>query len=157
LVVRRVDLGGGLGIRYHTETPPAPEDYARLVRGVFGTLDVEIACEPGRVLVGPSGLLIAKVIYVKDDASRRFVILDAAMNDLLRPALYDAWHDIVPVRLPARGGVTGSADVVGPVCETGDSFAFDRDLDPFAEDDLLDFTCSGAYGAVMSYDLHNRL
>ena len=157
LVVRRVDLGGGLGIRYHTETPPAPKDYARLVRGVFGTLDVEIACEPGRVLVGPSGLLIAKVIYVKDGASRRFVILDAAMNDLIRPALYDAWHDIVPVRLPAPGAVLSPADVVGPVCETGDTFATERDLPPLAEDDLVALTSAGAYGAVMSSTYNSRL
>jgi diaminopimelate decarboxylase len=157
LVVRRVDLGGGLGIRYHTESPPAPKDYAHLVRGVFGTLDVEIACEPGRVLVGPSGLLIAKVIYVKDGASRRFVILDAAMNDLIRPALYDAWHDIVPVRLPAAGAASGPADVVGPVCETGDTFATERDLPPLAEDDLVALTDAGAYGAVMSSTYNSRL
>ena len=157
LVVRRVDLGGGLGIRYHTETPPAPKDYAHLVRGVFGTLDVEIACEPGRVLVGPSGLLIAKVIYVKDGASRRFVILDAAMNDLIRPALYDAWHDIVPVRLPSAGAASGPADVVGPVCETGDTFATERDLPPLAEDDLVALTDAGAYGAVMSSTYNSRL
>jgi diaminopimelate decarboxylase len=157
LVVRRVDLGGGLGIRYHTETPPAPKDYAHLVRGVFGTLDVEIACEPGRVLVGPSGLLIAKVIYVKDGAARRFVILDAAMNDLIRPALYDAWHDIVPVRLPAVGAASGPADVVGPVCETGDTFATERDLPPFAEGDLVALTDAGAYGAVMSSTYNSRL
>ena len=157
LVVRRVDLGGGLGIRYHTETPPAPKDYAHLVRGVFGTLDVEIACEPGRVLVGPSGLLIAKVIYVKDGASRRFVILDAAMNDLIRPALYDAWHDIVPVRLPAAGAASGPADVVGPVCETGDTFATERDLPPLAEGDLVALTDAGAYGAVMSSTYNSRL
>jgi diaminopimelate decarboxylase len=157
LVVRRVDLGGGLGIRYHTETPPDPKDYARLVQGVFGTLDVEIACEPGRVLVGPAGLLVARVIYVKDGASRRFVIVDAAMNDLIRPALYDAWHDIVPVRLPAPGAVLSPADVVGPVCETGDSFGSGRELPPLAEDDLVALTAAGAYGAVMSSTYNSRL
>ena len=157
LVVRGVDLGGGLGIRYHTETPPEPKDYARLVQGVFGTLDVDITCEPGRVLVGPSGLLVAKVIYVKDGASRRFVILDAAMNDLIRPALYEAWHDIVPVRLPAPGAVLSPADVVGPVCETGDSFATERDLPPLAEDDLVALASAGAYGAVMSSTYNSRL
>ncbi|MFI4948111.1 MAG: diaminopimelate decarboxylase [Alphaproteobacteria bacterium] len=157
LIVQRVDLGGGLGIRYHTETPPDPKDYARLVQGVFGTLDVEIACEPGRVLVGPSGLLVAKVIYVKDGASRRFVIVDAAMNDLIRPALYEAWHDIVPVRLPAPGAVLSPADVVGPICETGDSFASGRDLPPLSEDDLVALTGAGAYGAVMSSTYNSRL
>ena len=157
LVVRRVDLGGGLGIRYHRETPPDPKDYARLVQGVFGTLDVEIACEPGRVLVGPAGLLVAKVIYVKDGASRRFVIVDAAMNDLIRPALYDAWHDIVPVRLPAPGAVLSSADVVGPICESADSFASARDLPPLEEGDLVALTAAGAYGAVMSSTYNSRL
>jgi diaminopimelate decarboxylase len=157
LVVRRVDLGGGLGIRYHTETPPDPKDYARLVQGVFGTLDVEITCEPGRVLVGPSGLLVAKVIYVKDGASRRFVIVDAAMNDLIRPALYEAWHDIVPVRLPAPGAVLSPADVVGPICETADSFASARDLPPLAEGDLVAMSNAGAYGAVMSSTYNSRL
>jgi diaminopimelate decarboxylase len=157
LVVRSVDLGGGLGIRYHAETPPDPKDYARLVQGVFGTLDVEIACEPGRVLVGPSGLLVAKVIYVKDGASRRFVIVDAAMNDLIRPALYEAWHDIVPVRLPAPGAVLSPADVVGPICESADSFASARDLPPLDEDDLVALTGAGAYGAVMSSTYNSRL
>jgi diaminopimelate decarboxylase len=157
LVVRRVDLGGGLGIRYHTETPPDPKDYARLVLSVFGTLDVDITCEPGRVLVGPSGLLVAKVIYVKDGASRRFVIVDAAMNDLIRPALYEAWHDIVPVRLPAPGAVLSPADVVGPICETADSFASARDLPPLAEGDLVAMSNAGAYGAVMSSTYNSRL
>src|SRR5260370_2931101 len=105
----------------------------------------------------PAGLLIASVIYVRDGASKRFVIGDAAMNDLLRPALYEAWHDIVPVRLPAAGAVLSPADVVGPVCETGDSFAADRDLPPFAEDDLVAFTCAGAYGAVVSSAYNRRL
>jgi diaminopimelate decarboxylase len=157
LTVRRVDLGGGLGIRYRNETPPEMAVYAALVRDVFGALDLDIACEPGRVLVGPAGLLIARVIYVKDGASKRFVIVDAAMNDLIRPALYDAWHDIVPVRLPAPGAVLSPADVVGPVCETGDSFASGRDLPPLAEDDLVALTGAGAYGAVMSSTYNSRL
>jgi diaminopimelate decarboxylase len=155
--VRCVDLGGGLGIRYHTETPPEPKDYAGLVLGVFGALDVEITCEPGRVLVGPAGLLISRVIYVKDGASGRIVILDAAMNDLIRPALYDAWHDIVPVRLPAAGAVLSPANVVGPICESADTFATQRDLPPFAEDDLVALMDAGAYGAVMSSTYNSRL
>jgi diaminopimelate decarboxylase len=157
LSVRRVDLGGGLGIRYRSETPPEPAEYAQLVRAVFGPLDVAIACEPGRVLVGPSGLLVARVIYVKEGASKRVVIIDAAMNDLIRPALYDAWHDIVPVRLPAPGAVLSAVDVVGPVCETGDTFATDRELPPLAEDDLVALTNAGAYGAVMSSTYNSRL
>jgi diaminopimelate decarboxylase len=157
LPVRRVDLGGGLGIRYRNENPPEAKAYAALVRDVFGRLDVDIACEPGRVLAGPAGLLLARVIYVKEGGARRFVVVDAAMNDLIRPALYEAWHDIVPVRLPAAGAVLSPADVVGPVCETGDSFATDRDLPPLAEDDLVAFTCAGAYGAVMSSTYNSRL
>ena len=93
--------------------------------------------EPGRVLCGPAGLLVSRVVYVKDGATKRFVILDAAMNDLIRPALVRAWHDIVPVRLPAPAAVLAPADVVGPVCETGDTFAVDRELPPLAEDDLV--------------------
>jgi diaminopimelate decarboxylase len=157
LSVRRVDLGGGLGIRYHTETPPDPAEYARLAQTVFGPLDVAMACEPGRVLCGPAGLLIARVIYVKEGASKRFVVLDAAMNDLIRPALYEAWHDIVPVRFPAARDVLSPADVVGPVCETGDTFATDRDLPPLTEGDLVALTDAGAYGAVMSSTYNSRL
>jgi diaminopimelate decarboxylase len=155
--VTRLDLGGGLGIRYHAETPPEPRAYAALVREIFGTLDVDLAFEPGRALCGPSGLLVSRVVYVKDGATRRFVIIDAAMNDLIRPALYDAWHDVVPVRLPAPGAVLAPADVVGPVCETGDTFATGRDLPPLAEDDLVVLTNAGAYGAVMSSTYNSRL
>ena len=157
MAVRAVDLGGGLGIRYRNETPPTMTAYAALVREVFGGLDLEIACEPGRVLAGPAGLLVARVIYVKEAASRRFVILDAAMNDLVRPAMYDAWHDIVPVRLPADGAVLSPADVVGPVCESADTFAIARDLPPLAADDLVALTAAGAYGAVMSSTYNSRL
>jgi diaminopimelate decarboxylase len=157
LPVRRVDLGGGLGIRYHVESPPDPAAYAALASQVFGPLEVELAFEPGRVLCGPAGLVVASVVYVKDGATRRFVILDAAMNDLIRPALYEAWHDIVPVRLPASGAASGPADVVGPVCETGDTFATERDLPPLAEGDLVALTDAGAYGAVMSSTYNSRL
>ena len=154
--VSRLDLGGGLGIRYHAETPPEPRAYAALVREIFGTLDVDLAFEPGRALCGPSGLLVGRVVYVKDGATKRFVIIDAAMNDLIRPALYDAWHDIVPVRLPEPGAVLAPADVVGPVCETGDTFATERDLPPLGEDDLVAMTNAGAYGAVMSSTYNSR-
>jgi diaminopimelate decarboxylase len=156
LAIRRLDLGGGMGIRYHGETPPEPGAYAALVREAFGALDLDLAFEPGRWLCGPAGLLVAQVVHVKDGASKRFVILDAAMNDLIRPALYEAWHDIVPVRLPAPGAVLSPADVVGPVCETGDSFAVDRDLPPLAEGDLVAFRTAGAYGAVMSSTYNSR-
>ena len=156
LAVRRLDLGGGIGIRYHAETPPEPRDYAALVRDAFGGLDLDLACEPGRVLCGPAGLLVARVVYLKEGASRQFVILDAAMNDLIRPALYEAWHDIVPVRLPGPGAVVRPVDVVGPVCETGDTFATARDLPPLAADDLVALTNAGAYGAVMSSTYNSR-
>jgi diaminopimelate decarboxylase len=155
--VSRLDLGGGIAIRYHAEHPPEPAHYARLVREIFGTLGLALAFEPGRVLAGPAGLLVTRVIYVKEGATKRFVIVDAAMNDLIRPALYDAWHDIVPVRPPAAGAALAPADVVGPICETGDSFAVDRQLPPLAEGDLVAFTAAGAYGAVMSSTYNSRL
>jgi diaminopimelate decarboxylase len=155
--VARLDLGGGIGVRYHAERPLEPLTYAKLVRGIFGSLGLTLAFEPGRVLTAPAGLLVSQVLYVKEGSTRRFVIVDAAMNDLIRPALYGAWHDIVPVRLPAAGASLASADVVGPVCETGDTFAVDRELPPFAEGDLLAFTAVGAYGAVMSTTYNSRL
>jgi diaminopimelate decarboxylase len=155
--VSRLDLGGGLGIRYHAETPPEPRAYAALVRNTFGTLDVDLAFEPGRALCGPSGLLVSRVVYVKDGATKRFVIIDAAMNDLIRPALYDAWHDIVPVRLPEPGAALAPADVVGPVCETGDYLALDRDLPALKPGDLLAVMTAGAYGAVQANTYNTRL
>ena len=112
--------------------------------------------EPGRVLAGPAGLLVARVIYVKHEVAKRFVILDAAMNDLIRPALYEAWHDILPICPPLADAALTPADVVGPVCETGDTFAVDRELPPLAEGDLVAFTAAGAYGAVMSSTYNSR-
>jgi diaminopimelate decarboxylase len=157
LPVSRIDLGGGIGIRYHTERTVEPMSYAGLVREIFGSLGLTLAFEPGRVLCAPAGVLVARVLYAKNSSTKRFVIVDAAMNDLLRPALYDAWHDILPVRLPASDASLTPADVVGPVCETGDTFAIDRDLPPFAEGDLLAFATAGAYGAVMSMTYNSRL
>ena len=156
LAVTRIDLGGGLGIRYRAEDAPEPTSYARLVREIFGSAGLAMTFEPGRVLAGPAGLLVARVIYVKQGAAKRIVIVDAAMNDLIRPALYEAWHDIVPVRLPAADAFFAPADVVGPVCETTDTFAVDRDLPPVAEGDLVAFTAAGAYGAVMSSTYNSR-
>ncbi|MBV9374008.1 MAG: diaminopimelate decarboxylase [Alphaproteobacteria bacterium] len=155
--VARMDLGGGIGVRYDAERPPEPLNYAKLVRDIFGPLGLALAFEPGRVLTAPAGLLVTKVVYVKEGSARRFVIVDAAMNDLIRPALYDAWHDIVPVRLPEKGAALAPADVVGPVCETGDTFAVDRQLPLFAEGDILAFADAGAYGAVMSTTYNSRL
>jgi diaminopimelate decarboxylase len=157
LSVAHMDLGGGIGVRYHAERPLEPINYANLVRDIFGSLGLTLAFEPGRIFTAPAGLLVSQVLYVKEGSTRRFVIVDAAMNDLIRPALYDAWHDIVPVHLPAAGASLAPADVVGPVCETGDTFAVDRELPPFAEGDLLAFTAAGAYGAVMSTTYNSRL
>jgi diaminopimelate decarboxylase len=157
LAVSRADLGGGIGIRYRAERPPEPADYAELVRETFGLPGLALSLEPGRALAGPAGLLVARVVYVKQGAAKRFVIVDAAMNDLIRPALYDAWHEIMPVRRPEPGASLTSADVVGPVCEPGDTFAFDRDLPPIAEGDLVAFAAAGAYGAVMSSTYNSRL
>ena len=157
LPVARVDLGGGLGIRYRDEQPPEVADYAKMVREIFAPLDLALAFEPGRVLAGPAGVLVTRVLYIKEGLGKRFVIVDAAMNDLIRPALYDAWHDIVPVRLPPPGAALSAADVVGPVCESGDTFAIDRALPPLAEGDLLALTAAGAYGAVMSSTYNSRL
>jgi diaminopimelate decarboxylase len=156
LAVTRIDLGGGLGIRYRAEHAPEPDSYARLVREIFGPTGLAMSFEPGRMLAGPAGLLVARVIYVKQGAAKRFVIVDGAMNDLIRPALYDAWHDIVPVSLPSPDVALAPADVVGPVCEPGDTFAVDRDLPPIAEGDLVAFTAAGAYGAVMSSTYNSR-
>ena len=156
LAVTRIDLGGGLGIRYRAENAPEPDSYARLVREIFGPSGLAMTFEPGRMLAGPAGLLVARVIYVKQGAAKRFVIVDGAMNDLIRPALYDAWHDIVPVSLPSPDVPLAPADVVGPVCEPGDTFAVDRDLPPIAEGDLVAFTAAGAYGAVMSSMYNSR-
>ena len=157
LVVSRVDLGGGLGIRYRNERPPEIADYANMVREIFAPLGLALAFEPGRVLAGPAGLLVARVLYVKEGATKRLIILDAAMNDLIRPALYEAWHDIVPIRLPPPQTRHSPADVVGPVCETGDTFAVDRDLPPLVDGDLVAFAAAGAYGAVMSSTYNSRL
>jgi diaminopimelate decarboxylase len=152
--VEKLDLGGGLGICYKDETPPDPAAYARLVADVAAKLDVKVVIEPGRFLVGNAGALITEVLYIKTSRSSRFVIVDAAMNDLMRPALYDAWHEIVPVSAPKRR--TFVADVVGPVCETTDIFARRRKLPVLASNDLVAVLSAGAYGAAMSSDYNSR-
>jgi diaminopimelate decarboxylase len=156
IVLSRLDFGGGLGIRYHNERPPAIEDYAALVKRVTGGLDLELEFEPGRWLVGNAGVLVARVLYVKEGASRRFLVQDAAMNDLIRPSLYEAWHEIMPVAAPAAGAERRPIDVVGPVCETGDSFATQRPLPPIAAGELLALMSAGAYGAAMSSSYNSR-
>jgi diaminopimelate decarboxylase len=152
----RLDLGGGLGIRFRHESPPAIKDYARMVKRVTDGLDLDLAFEPGRWIVGNAGVLVARVLHVKDGVTRRFAVVDAAMNDLIRPALYDAWHEIVPVRAPTPGAALQPMDVVGPICETGDSFAAQRSLPPLVSGDLVALLSAGAYGAVMSSSYNTR-
>jgi len=157
-VIERLDLGGGLGIPYtrSNEAPPLPSDYGAMVKRVLGGLGCEIEIEPGRLISGNSGLLVASVIYVKQGEGRDFLILDAAMNDLVRPAMYEAHHDIIPVTEPPPASPTQPFDVVGPVCETGDTFARGREMPLLAEGDLVAFRSAGAYGAVMASEYNSR-
>ena len=155
LAVPQVDLGGGLTIPYRDEIPATPAAYAALVHEVFDSLDLALAFEPGRFLVGDGGVLVASVIYVKD-GERRIIVVDAAMNDLVRPAMYQAEHGIIPVREPTKGAPMSSADVVGPVCESTDTFTRGRELPPVDEGDLVAFMTAGAYGAVMSSTYNTR-
>jgi len=156
--IRRLDLGGGLGIPYQrsNEAPPLPFDYGALIKRTVGHLGCEIQIEPGRLIAGNAGILLARVIYRKSGEGRDFLILDAAMNDLIRPAMYDAWHDIVPVAEPDPRAATGPVNVVGPVCESGDTFAKARALPPLGPGDLVAFRSAGAYGAVMASEYNAR-
>lgn len=156
--IRRLDLGGGLGIPYtrSNEAPPLPTDYGAMIRRVLGDLGCEIEIEPGRLISGNAGLMVASVIWLKEGEGRNFVILDAAMNDLVRPSMYGAHHDIIAVTEPAPGTAAQPYDVVGPVCETGDTFARGRDLTPLVAGDLVAFRSAGAYGAVMSSEYNSR-
>ena len=156
--IRRLDLGGGLGIPYtrSNEAPPLPTDYGAMVKRELGHLGCEIEIEPGRLIAGNAGLLVSSVIYVKSGEDREFLILDAAMNDLVRPAMYDAYHDIVPVIEPAAGSEQAVYDIVGPVCESGDTFAKGRHLVAQQQGDLVAFRSAGAYGAVMSSEYNTR-
>jgi diaminopimelate decarboxylase len=156
--IRRLDLGGGLGIPYERSNtaPPLPLDYGDVVRRTVGDLGCEIEIEPGRLIVGNAGVLVSEVIYVKEGEDRRFLILDAAMNDLIRPAMYGAHHDVVPVVEPAAGAEMAPADLVGPVCESGDTFAKARMMPPLAAGDLVAFRSAGAYGAAMSSEYNSR-
>jgi diaminopimelate decarboxylase len=156
--IERLDLGGGLGIPYavSNDPPPLPADYGALIARSVGHLGCEVQIEPGRLIAGNAGLLVARVIYVKSGEERDFLILDAAMNDLVRPAMYGAHHDIVPVRQAAPGIELRPFDVVGPVCETGDTFARARPMPPVAAGDLVAFRSAGAYGAVMASEYNTR-
>lgn len=152
--LRSLDLGGGLGIAYRDENVPDLEAYGAIARETTAGLGAELAFEPGRRLVGQAGILVTRVEYIKQSGGRRCVVVDAAMNDLIRPMLYEAWHDIVPVTRST--GAASPADIVGPVCESTDTFARDRELPPLKEGDLLAICSSGAYGAVMASSYNSR-
>ncbi len=153
ITVSHLDLGGGLGIRYRDEVPPPPDQYVAALFDVIGGRKQEILLEPGRSIVGNAGLLLTRVEYLKHGAARNFAIVDAAMNDLMRPALYDAWHEVMPVR-PGTGAAR-RYEIVGPVCESGDFLARDREL-ALKESDLLAIMSAGAYGMAMSSNYNSR-
>jgi diaminopimelate decarboxylase len=153
--IRRFNVGGGLGIRYAEENPPSPKEYADLVRRLTDGHRLEIAMEPGRMIVGNAGILVTRVIYEKHEG-KRFVIVDAAMNDLIRPSLYDSWHAIVPVSQPRTDAAPTAADFVGPVCESGDFLARGQEITPLAPEDLIAVRSAGAYGAVMASTYNSR-
>ena len=157
--IHHLDIGGGLGVPYRgsNDVPPHPDEYAAVVKAALGDLDAKLFLEPGRMIVGNAGILVSRVIFVKEGAGRRFTIVDAAMNDLIRPTLYEAYHEVWPVA-EARGEMPRALqDVVGPVCETGDYLAIERELPPFEAGDLMAVMTAGAYGAVMSSTYNTRL
>lgn len=155
IVIRLLDVGGGLGIRYRDEAPPSPLDYARALTPLFKELGVTVLLEPGRSIAGNAGVLLTRVLYRKETPDKRFVVVDAAMNDLIRPSLYDAYHEILPVR-EAGGRPSLTVDVVGPVCESGDFLAKDRPLRAVDEGELLAVMSAGAYGFVMASNYNAR-
>ncbi|MGB1548690.1 MAG: diaminopimelate decarboxylase, partial [Alphaproteobacteria bacterium] len=154
--IERLDLGGGLGIPYGDETPPGPEEYADLIREVTASLGCRLILEPGRLIVGNAGILVTRVVHVKEGSEHRFVIVDAAMNDLLRPALYDAAHRVEPVTEPQETDRPAPMEIVGPVCESSDVFASGQPLPPVQAGDLLAIRSAGAYGAVMASEYNTR-
>ncbi len=156
--ISRIDLGGGLGIPYKSGNtpPPHPDEYAALINRIVGDLKTQIIFEPGRLIAGNAGILVSRVIYTKENGERSFLILDAAMNDLIRPALYDAHHDIIAVDNSDPNLPLHTYDVVGPVCETADTFAKERALPPLKARDLVAFLSAGAYGAVQAGTYNTR-
>jgi diaminopimelate decarboxylase len=155
--LKHVNLGGGLGIPYRgDEAPPLPKDYAAAIKRHTGGLGLQLVFEIGRMIVGNAGILVTRVIYVTRGESKTFVVVDAAMNDLIRPTLYDAYHEIVPVRAAPGNAQPVVADVVGPVCESGDFLAHERRLPPLKAGDLLAVMTAGAYGAVLASTYNTR-
>jgi diaminopimelate decarboxylase len=157
--IEHVDLGGGLGIPYRTDNdpPPLPDAYAEIVKKRIAPLGLKVMFEPGRLIVGNAGILVAQVIYAKEGDAKNFLVVDAAMNDLIRPTLYDAFHDIRPVVEQPADAPRMTADVVGPVCETGDFLGLDRDLPKMTSGDLIAVGTAGAYGAVQAGTYNSRL
>lgn len=157
--ISHVDIGGGLGIPYRDDNnpPPLPDAYADIVKNELKSLNCKIVTEPGRLIVGNAGILVTEVIYVKDGGEKTFVIVDGAMNDLIRPTLYEAYHGIRPVVQPAPDAPRIKADIVGPVCETGDYLALDRDMAAPQPGDLIAVSSAGAYGAVQAGTYNSRL
>jgi diaminopimelate decarboxylase len=154
--IDRFDIGGGLGIVYADERPPPIADFVQIVRKETEGLGCELTFEPGRRLVGEAGILVSEVILVKPGVSKTFIIVDAAMNDLIRPTLYEAWHDILPVRQPRPDAATIRCDIVGPICESGDYLAQNRDLPALSAGELIMVRSAGAYGAVMASSYNSR-
>lgn len=156
--IRSFDIGGGLGIPYgdNSITPPPPDKYGAMVKRLTADMDVEMIFEPGRMISGNAGILLSKVLYVKEGEDRKFLIVDAAMNDLLRPALYDAYHEIEPVIAPGNAYEDVTYDVVGPICESGDTFTKSRDLPEMKAGELLVMHSTGAYGAALSSQYNTR-
>jgi len=154
--IRTVDIGGGLGIRYRDETPPTHAEYATVLLPALRELGVSVLLEPGRSIVGSAGILLTRVLYRKETGDRTFVVVDAAMNDLIRPALYDAYHAIVPVDEARAGAPAEAVDVVGPICESGDFLAKGRELPRAEEGDVLAILGAGAYGFVMASNYNTR-
>ena len=157
--IQHLDMGGGLGVPYISSNaaPPHPDEYARAIKETVGDLGLKLILEPGRMIAGNAGVLVTRTIYTKASAGRTFTIVDAAMNDLIRPTLYDAYHEIWPVDEAKRDLPAAPQDIVGPVCETGDYLALERDLPPFAPGDLMAVMTAGAYGAVMASTYNTRL
>ena len=155
ITLQHLDLGGGLGIRYRDEQPPEPASYAQAILQHLQGRDLEILIEPGRAIVGNAGVMLTRVEYLKEQGEHHFAIVDAAMNDLIRPALYSAWQEIVPLRQDNPSGRTACYDIVGPICETGDFLGKQRELS-LCQDDLLAVRSAGAYGFTMSSNYNTR-
>jgi diaminopimelate decarboxylase len=157
--IHHLDIGGGLGVPYRgsNDVPPHPDEYAALVKETLGDLGAKLYLEPGRMIVGNAGILVTRVIFVKEGAGRRFTIVDGAMNDLIRPTLYEAYHEVWPVSEARASDEPVLQDIVGPVCETGDYLAVERKLPPFEAEELIAVMTAGAYGAVMSSTYNTRL